>query len=110
MANWKKLRIYLSESIRWKHKLAYQELVKQAHAHEISGATVIRAIEGYHGHHMIQAANILALSGDLPILVEIIDEEDKIRRFYDLNKEMLHGHLVTIEPVELLQSWERVIN
>ena len=103
MKPWKKIKIYLSESDRWQHQALYQAIIEIARNHHLAGATVTRAIEGFGADLKLNTSNIIALSDHLPIIISIIDTEEKIRAFYQAIKEMIPGKLVVLEPVEVLQ-------
>ncbi len=103
MKPWKKIKIYLAESDRWQHHALYQAILEKAHQYPLAGATVTRAIEGFGADLKLRSSNILALSEDLPIIISMIDEEEKIRDFYQDIKAMVIGKLVILESVEILQ-------
>ncbi|ALL01591.1 hypothetical protein Pyrde_1548 [Pyrodictium delaneyi] len=68
----------------------------------IKGATVIRGIAGYGSHSMIHTASVLRLSEDLPIVVEVVDEEDAIKSILDEVRKAVKEGLITLEPVTVL--------
>jgi PII-like signaling protein len=103
MASWKKLKIYLAETDQWQHQALYQVIVEKARHYPLAGATVTRAIEGFGADLKLRSSNILALSDDLPITISIVDDEQKVRDFYQKIKEMIPGKLVILEAVEVLQ-------
>ncbi len=103
MKPWKQLKIYLSEAEHWKHQPLYKALIEEARQTGLAGATVTRAIEGYGGKSHVRTSNILALSEDLPLIITIVDEAEKIRLFYESIQEMVPSHLVILESVEVLQ-------
>ena len=75
------LRVFVGESDRWHGKPLYEAIVQEARHQGLAGATVFRGFEGYGAHSRIHTSRILRLSEDLPILVEIVDAEDKIQAF-----------------------------
>jgi hypothetical protein len=103
MQSWKKLKIYLTETDQWHHQVLYQVIFEKARQSHLAGATVTRAIEGFGADLKLRSSNILALSDNLPIIISIVDDEKKIRDFYQEIKEMIAGKLVILEPVEVLQ-------
>ncbi|MGB3402492.1 MAG: DUF190 domain-containing protein [Microcoleaceae cyanobacterium] len=103
MKPWKKLKIYLAETDHWRHQPLYQVIVEKARQSQLAGATVTRAIEGFGANLQLQTANIIALSDNLPIIIAIIDDEEKIKAFYQEIKEMIIGKLVILESIEVLQ-------
>ena len=90
-------RIFLGESDRVGGRPAYKAVVEEARRRGLRGATVLRGIMGYGAGSRIHAAAILRLSEDLPIVVEIVDEEARIRDFLPWLGEVLGGGLVTLE-------------
>jgi len=91
-ATW--LRIYIGESDQWHHKPLYQALVEFFRKERVAGATVLRGVEGYGAHSQIHAAHILRLSEDLPIIVEIIDEAERIEALLPTVREMVREGLI----------------
>ena len=77
----KLLRIFLGESDKVKHTAMYEAIVREARRAGLAGATAWRGIMGFGPTSRIRTARILDLSTDLPIIVEIADEEEKINRF-----------------------------
>lgn len=68
----------------------------------LSGATVFKGVEGFGGHSVVHAARVFDLSSDLPILIEIVDTEEKIRDFIPVLDEIVTEGLVTLETVEII--------
>jgi uncharacterized protein len=98
----KLLRIFVGESDRWGHQPLYTAVVEAARAAGLGGATVFKGIEGYGGHSIVHAARVFDLSSDLPILIEIVDTEDRIRAFLPRLDEMVKEGMVTLETVEII--------
>jgi hypothetical protein len=96
------LRIFVGESDTWHGKPLYQAIVRRLRAEGIAGATVIRAIEGYGAKSHLHTARILRLSEDLPLVVEVVDTDEHIRRVLPLLDEMVVDGLVTLEHVEVI--------
>jgi PII-like signaling protein len=96
------LKIYLGESDRWEHMPLYEAIVRKAHEIGLAGATVLRSPMGFGASSRIHTAKILDLSTDLPIVVEIVDTEDRIREFAEELRPLLKGGLVTLENVTVL--------
>jgi uncharacterized protein len=104
----KLLRIFLGESDKYKHQSLYEAIVLKAREMGLAGATVLRGIEGFGaGSRIIHTAKILRLSEDLPLIVEIVDTEEKIRNFIpvidSLFDEVGCGGLVTLEKAEIIK-------
>lgn len=96
------LRLFIGESDRWHGKPLYQAIVERARDEGLAGATVIRGIEGFGAHAHLHTARILRLSEDLPVVVEIVDTEENIRRVLPMLDEMVGEGLVTLEKVEVI--------
>ena len=96
------LRIYLGEQDKWHHTPLYEAIVLEARKRGLAGATVLRGPMGFGAHSHLHTAKILRLSEDLPVLIEIVDEEERINRFLpELDKVMGDG-LVTLEKVRVI--------
>ncbi|HLB34531.1 MAG TPA: DUF190 domain-containing protein [Chthoniobacterales bacterium] len=96
------LRIYLGESDRWEHQALYEALVLKAKEMGMAGATVLRSPMGFGATSHLHTAKILQLSTDLPIIIEIVDTEEKLNLFIPVLKEMLPGGLIILEKVKVL--------
>ncbi len=97
------LRIFLGEDDRYHGKALYEAIVLKAREMHIAGATVLRGPMGFGHASRLHTAKVLRLSGDLPIVVEIVDSEEKIQRFLGAAEDMLSSGLVTLEKVTVLQ-------
>jgi hypothetical protein len=97
------LRIFLGESDRWEHQPLYEAIVLQARAANLAGATVLRGPMGFGKSSRLHTAKILRLSDDLPLVIEIVDTEDKINAFLPKLESMIGGGLITLEPIKVLQ-------
>ena len=102
----KLLRVVLGESDRVNGKMLYEVLVRSAREAGLAGATVLRGIEGFGAKSRIHTAKILRLSEDLPIIVEIVDTEERIRSFMpvvdDLFQKSGSGGMITLEKAEVI--------
>lgn len=96
------LRIFLGESERWQHQPMYEAIVLRAREHHLAGATVLRAAMGFGKSSRLHTAKILRLSLDLPLVIEIVDREEKIRAFLPVLEQMHFGGLVTLEKAEVI--------
>jgi len=102
----KLLRIFLGESDRVDGKMMYEAIVRTARESGLAGATVLRGIEGFGARSRIHTAKILRLSEDLPIIVEIVDTEEKIMAFMPLVDELFRksggAGLITVEKAQVI--------
>ncbi len=96
------LRIFLGESDRWEHKPLYEAIVLKAREAGLAGATVLRGPMGYGKSSRLHTAKILRLSMDLPLVIEIVDSEEKIQAFLPTLDSMMIGGLVTLEKVKVI--------
>jgi PII-like signaling protein len=97
------LRIFIGESDRHDGRPLYEAVVLKARACGLAGATVLRSPMGYGANSRLHTAKILRLSDDLPMVVEIIDEVEKIEAFLPVLDTMMDGGLVTLEKVHVLR-------
>ena len=96
------LRIFLGESDRWEHKPLYEAIVLKAREMHMAGATVLRGPMGFGKTSHLHTAKILRLSMDLPLIIEIVDSEEKINVFLPVLDTMMGGGLVTLEKVKVV--------
>jgi PII-like signaling protein len=103
----KLLRIHIGELDRAWHRPLFEVLVNEARATGLSGATVLRGIESFGASSVVHRSRLLELSEDLPIVVEIVDAEEKIRGYLERIDPILEeagcGVLITMEKVEILR-------
>jgi PII-like signaling protein len=93
-------RIYIGESDQWHGRPLSEALVHLLRERGIAGATVFRGVEGFGRAARIHTSRILRLSDDLPVLVEVVDEEPKIRAILPELDAMVSGGLITLVRVE----------
>src|SRR4030081_1398992 len=98
----KLLRIFIGESDRWHHQPLYEAIVLKARELGLAGATVLRGPMGFGANSHLHTAKILRLSMDLPMVIEIVDSEEKIRAFLPTLDVMMKGGLMTMEKVEVI--------
>ena len=97
----KLLRIFIGESDKYEGQTLYEWIVRKARDRGMAGATVLRGLEGFGAHSRLHTAKILRLSSDLPIVVEIVDTEDKIESFLPVIDDAIGEGLATVERVEV---------
>lgn len=96
------LRVFLGESDRHDDRPMYEAIVLAARERHLAGATVLRGPLGFGRSSRLHTTKILRLSEDLPIVIEIVDAEDKVEAFLPLLRSMIGGGLVTLEKVRVL--------
>jgi PII-like signaling protein len=103
----KLVRIFVGETDLIKHIPVYERIVQEARKQQLAGATVFKGFMGFGKTSLIHTSKILRLSENLPILIEIVDEEEKIRNFlpviHDIFEEAGSGGLITMEKVEIIK-------
>lgn len=97
------LRIFLGESDHWRHQPLYEAIVLKAREQHLAGATVLRGPMGFGKSSRLHTTKLLRLSIDLPLVIEIVDTEEKILAFLPTLDAMMQGGLVTTEKVRVLK-------
>ncbi len=101
------LRIYLGETENYDHRPLYEAIVLKAREMHMAGATVLRGPMGFGQSSRLHTTKILRLSGDLPVVIEIVDAKDKIDGFLEALEGIMPGGLVTLEKVRVVQYGEQ---
>jgi PII-like signaling protein len=99
----KLLRIYIGETDRWHGQPLYMAILLKAREMGLAGGTVFRGIAGYGANSVIHTANILRLSEDLPVVIEIVDTDEKIQAFLPVLDEMVQEGLILLREVEVVR-------
>ena len=97
-----KLSIYIGEKDSYQGKPLYKIVVQKLKEFGIIGATVIRGIYGYGRKSRIHSSHFLEMSSDLPIIIQAIDEGQKIQKAFDLIKPLIKEGLIIVEPVTVV--------
>jgi PII-like signaling protein len=97
------LRIFIGEDDKHAGRPLYEAVVLKAREVHLAGATILRGPMGFGHSSRLHTAKILRLSEDLPIVIEIVDSEEKIRAFLPLLDTMMASGLVTLEKVQVLR-------
>lgn len=98
------LKIYLSENDICNGRSAHHVIIEYLKDSYVAGATVIHGIGGYGVHSNIHTASILRLGGDLPLIIEAVDTEEKIRPLLPKLRKMLPKELMTLQEVEIFSG------
>ncbi len=99
----KMLRIHFGEDDKWNDKPLYSAIVEKCRELDIAGATVFRGIEGYGASTLIHRSHLLSLSSDAPIMVSVIDSEDKVKKLIPYLDEMVDEGLIAMSEVEVIK-------
>jgi PII-like signaling protein len=96
------IRIFIGESDRFGRQPLYEAIVSKAREMGMAGATVLRGPMGFGASSRIHSAKVLQLSMDLPLIVEMVDTEEKINAFLPFLDQMMNGGLVTLEKARVI--------
>ena len=98
----KRVRIYIANDDRYDGKPLWEHLLHEAQKMGIAGATVVKAVAGFGAHSEIHAFNVWSLSQKLPLLIEMVEEEEKVRAFLHAADDWIEEGFVTMEDVEVI--------
>ncbi|HVS74776.1 MAG TPA: DUF190 domain-containing protein [Candidatus Acidoferrales bacterium] len=96
------MRIHIGESDKWHGKPLHEAIVELLRKEGFSGATVLRGVGGYGGSSIYHTDKLLRLSQDLPIIVEIVEAQERIDAILPRLDEMVEGGLITLEKVRVI--------
>lgn len=96
------MRIHIGESDRWQGKPLYQAIIELLRREKYSGVTVLRGVGGFGSSSVYHTEKILRLSQDLPIVVEVVESNERIEGILPQLDEMIGGGLVTLEKVRVI--------
>ncbi len=97
------LRIFIGERDKYKHIPLYEALVELFRKEGFAGATVLRGIAGFGAHSMYHTDRLLRLSTDLPIVLEVVDQRERVEAVLPTVEGMMDGGLITMEKVLVLR-------
>ncbi len=97
------MRIFVAESDRWQRQPLYKALVELIRQEGFAGATVLRGVSGFGATSVLHTDQLLALSQDLPLVIEVVDTEENIEAILPKLDEMLQGGLVTLEKARVIR-------
>lgn len=97
-----RVRIYMRERDQWHGKPLYAAIVQEARKHKLAGATVARGIMGFGARSVVHEPHLFSLSQERPIIVEIIDSNEKIQKFLPVLDNMMDIGMVTTSEVEVI--------
>jgi hypothetical protein len=97
------VRVFIGESDKWHHRSLASALLERLREEHFAGATVFKGVAGFGARSILHTARILRLSEDLPVVIEIVDSEDRMPRLTEILDEMVSEGLVTMEKVRVLK-------
>ena len=97
------MRIFLGEADRWENRPLYKALVELFRREGFAGATVLRGVTGFGATSVLHTDSLLCLSQDLPLVIEVVDEEEKIEAILPQLDEMLQGGMITLEKARVIR-------
>src|SRR5262245_53642727 len=97
------MRIFIGESDQWERRPLYAALLELFRAKHLAGATVLRGVAGFGPSSILHTAGILKLSGDLPVVIEVIDSQEHLDAVLGEVDRMMGGGLITMEKVRVLR-------
>ncbi len=98
----KLLRIFIGEADKFDGRPLYEAIVMEARKRKMAGATVLRGTLGFGANSHLHSAKILEISEDLPMIIEIVDTEERINAFLPDLERMVKDGLVTMEKAEVI--------
>jgi uncharacterized protein len=96
------LRVFIGESDRVDNRPLYEAIVHQVRELGLAGATVLRGTEGYGAHSVVHKSSLLEMSRDLPVIIEIVDVEENIKRLLPHLESMVREGMITMEYVVIV--------
>lgn len=97
------VRIFIGEGDKWHHQPLHVALLERLRKEGMAGATVLRGAAGFGARSVVHTTHLLRLSEDLPIVIEVVDSEERVERLLPVLDEMVSEGLVTMERVRVLK-------
>ena len=97
------MRIFIGEADRYQHRPLYEALVELLRKEGFAGATVLRGVSGFGAHSIYHTQKLLDLSADLPLVVEVVDTQEKIDSIMSRIDEMMGGGMITLEKATVIR-------
>lgn len=101
------VRIFIGESDRWHHQSLSSALVERLRREHFAGATMFHGVAGFGAHSVLHTTRLLELSQDLPVLIEVVESEERMEQLTAILDEMVSEGLVTMEKVRVLKYQAR---
>jgi PII-like signaling protein len=97
------MRIFIGESDQWERRPLYTALLEMFRAKHLAGATVLRGVAGFGPKSILHTAGILKLSADLPLIIEVVDSQERLDAVLPEVDRMMSGGLITMEKVQVVR-------
>lgn len=97
------MRIFVGEARRHAHRPLYEALVELLMAEGVTGATVLKGVAGYGAHRVYHTHKLLELSADMPIILEVVESQEKIDAIMPKLDEMIDGGMITLEKATVIR-------
>ena len=97
------VRIFIGSSDKWKKQPLHRALLERLRKDGFAGATVISGTAGFGPHSVVHTINLLEMSSDLPVLIEVVDSDEQVAKLLPILEEMVPEGMVTIEKVRVLK-------
>jgi len=97
------VRVFIGESDKWHHQPLSTALIERLRKEHFAGATMYTAVAGFGARSILHTTQLLRLSEDLPVVIEIVDTEEQVTRLLPILDEMVAGGLVTMEKVRVVK-------
>ena len=102
------MRIFIGESDHWQRRPLYTALLELLRSRGLAGATVLKGVAGFGPDSIIHTAGILRMSSDLPLVIEVVDSEERLEAVLPEIDRMMSGGLVTMEKVRVIRYEQSV--
>ncbi len=102
------LRVFIGESDQYRGKALYEQIVLRARELNLAGATVLRGIMGFGADSRMHTAKLLRLSEDLPVVIEIVDSEEKLNTLLPFLDEVVQEGLITLEKARVIKYRHKI--
>jgi PII-like signaling protein len=97
------MRIFIGEADRYHHRPLYEVLVELFRKEGFAGATVLRGVSGFGAHSVYHTQKLLDLSADLPLIIEVVETEERINGIMPKVDEMMGGGMITLEKATVIR-------
>ena len=97
------MRIFIGESDQWEHRPLHAALIELFRRSGLAGATVLKGVAGFGAGSVVHTASLLRLSADLPLVIEVVDSQERLDKVLPQIDLMMSGGLITMEKVRVIK-------